>query len=332
MTKGLNYYIDKILTSYNTHLKDHSNIVIGLSGGIDSVFLLYILAQIRLQIPITISAIHINHGISPNADNWEDFCKTICKNFDVPIQISKYTVTKKGGESLENNARIIRYHAFENIENKVLALAHHRDDQIETLLTQLFRGSDIHNLASMRAITKSKNSANNILYWRPLLDITKNEIKDIVNLHQLPHIEDESNTDVRYLRNFIRHNVLPMLTEWDNNISMKLSHLITNLQSTSKLLDDVAEDDFNYVKKQDHHSILVDKFKTLSTERQINVLCYYIHSHGISLPSHSKIKEFVRQAITSKWDANPSLSLGQYHKIIKHKSVIACISIKKLSL
>ena len=328
MFKDISYYINKILISHSTYLKDNSAIVVGFSGGMDSVFLLYVLIQIRLQTPITIKAIHIHHGISPNADQWEEFCKTFCKTFNVPLQTLKHKVIKKGGESLENNARIIRYHAFENIENSVIALAHHMDDQIDTLLKQLFRGSDIHNLASMRTITKSKNSAKNILYWRPLLDITKNEIRDVIDINQIPHIEDESNTDTKYLRNFIRHEVLPMLTKWDDNISMKLSHLITNLQSTSKLLDDVAEDDFNYVKDEDNNSILVDKFKTLSIERQINVLCYYIHSHGISLPSHSKLKEFIRQSVTSKWDTNPSLSLGKSHKIIKRKSMIILVLIQ----
>ncbi len=210
--------VERVLKS----LPKSDSYTVALSGGVDSVVLLHTLNQIRNLQNIKLKAIHINHGISSNALMWQNFCQELCTKLAIPLSIIQGKITKNGGESLENNARNFRYQAFSNESNTIITLAHHQNDQIETMLSQIFRGSDLHNIASMKTISQKQQT----IFWRPLLNVTKLQILDYAKQFNLNFVDDESNLDKKYLRNFIRHEIMPSLNSWDNHIETKLLNVL----------------------------------------------------------------------------------------------------------
>jgi len=178
------------------------HIVVGYSGGVDSHLLLVELAQFQQQGRCTLSAIHIHHGLSQNADAWQIHCENICKELSVPL-IVRRVVVENQGKGLEAAAREARYQAFkENIPDKAyLCLAHHQDDQVETLLLRLLRGTGVLGLQGMLPIM----SLHHFMVARPLLEIPRTEILVRAQVLGLQWIEDESNNNLHFRRNYLRH-------------------------------------------------------------------------------------------------------------------------------
>lgn len=321
MDKLVAVVLDKLLQNFTPQL----SFTIALSGGIDSVVLLHILNEIAKSShdKYKLDAIHINHGISKNAAKWATFCQDICNSLNIPIKICNHNVTKLGGESLENNARAVRYKEFFNHSTDVIILAHHKTDQVETTLSQIFRGSDLHNIAGMREISHKQSKT----LWRPLLDFSKKDIEEYAYHHQLQNIVDESNTDTQYLRNFIRQNILPSLVEWDKNIIPKILKTNEQIINSMALIDEIAENDLQLIVIKDNNNIDLAKFKMLSTLRQNNVLSYYILSQDLVLPSQRQISEFIRQLNTCQVDKSPRLKIDAKHEITKQKQYISITAI-----
>jgi tRNA(Ile)-lysidine synthase len=293
----------------------YQNICVGLSGGVDSVVLLHALKQLRPKTRLT--AIHVNHNISPNADSWSLFCQKLCAALNVPLYIEKISITRIGGESLENLARIARHNILFQNNAEVIAMAHHQNDQVETILSQLFRGSDLHNIAAMHMVSKRQGK----ILWRPLLEISRSQIEEYAALFKLEYINDESNLDTKFLRNFIRHNVLPLLSKWDGNIVSKILNFNGQLQKTLAITDEIGTEDL--VKCcADGKNIDVEMFKQFGNNRQINLLGQFIKSNNLPLPSHKQLIEFTKQAITSDWDKKPQLRLNDGIVLIKFKNYI----------
>lgn len=292
-----------------------NKICIALSGGIDSIVLLHLLKNIHPE--INLSAIHINHNISPNAGTWAKFCHFLCEKLSIPLHIETVSLTRNGGESLENIARSARYNAFAKIEASTIALAHHQNDQVETILSQLFRGSDLHNIGAMRELSQK----NGKLFWRPLLNINRLQIEAYAKRFDLPNINDESNLDTKYLRNFIRHDIIPLITNWDNNIITKILNFNNQLQNLLDLTDSVGNDDLRSCLDEDS-SIKLDSFIQLIPSRQLNLLGRFIKTANLPLPSHKQMLEFIKQATTSSWEKKPQLSLNLTTILIKYKNNI----------
>ena len=179
------------------------HIWIGFSGGLDSTVLVHCLASLR-----STRAIHVNHGISKNSKSWEEHCQNICLSLDVPIVIERVTISEVG--NLEANARDARYKAFAKHvgDHDVLATAHHTDDVLETILLKLFQGRALDGLSK-------HNLIDGMRVVRPLLDLRRSELEAYAHANQLSWIEDESNADVRFDRNFLRAEILPsLLARW----------------------------------------------------------------------------------------------------------------------
>ncbi|MDD3266085.1 MAG: tRNA lysidine(34) synthetase TilS [Burkholderiales bacterium] len=313
---------DNIIANWPSQLDGHLHYCIGLSGGIDSVVLLYLFHEIQKIKPIKLSAIHINHGISPNAKFWADFCIKICQNLKIDLKLSEVNVIKIGGEGLENSARKLRYQEYYHDEADVIILAHHQDDQIETMLSQIMRGSDLHNCAGMQKITTRKHK----IFWRPLLDIKKSDLIKYANKNNLNHIEDESNLDIKYLRNFIRNKLMLELNIFDNNIESKLIRSIENIQYHVVLSDELGEDDYNSC--NDYGKLNKKKFLELSQNRQLNLLSYMIKLSDLPLPSRNKLSEFCRQIKTAALDRHPSLAITNLLSLRLEKQYIFITEIK----
>lgn len=190
---------------------------LALSGGRDSVGLLAAAAAARdlgllqgLAATVSLEAIHVHHGLSPNADDWVAFCRETCARLGVPLRVENVSVVPRGGEGLEAAARRARYQVFGDLPGDLLLLAHHGDDQVETVLFNLFRGTGLRGLAGMaaqRALTRPGRPP--LMLLRPWLALTREEVNAWLADTGLGWVEDESNTDEAYTRNYLRHGLLP---------------------------------------------------------------------------------------------------------------------------
>lgn len=311
--------VTKLIKDWPEQFTSDFSYAVALSGGVDSVVLLHIFHQIKTHNhPISLSAIHIDHGISSKSKQWTDFCQNICNSLGIPLQISRHQITKSGGESLENNARQARYQTFFKHKADVIILAHHQNDQVETTLSQIFRGSDLHNVAAMNIVSQKQDK----IFWRPLLNISRSEIEAYAKEFLLEYITDESNFDTIFLRNFIRHNILPALINWDKNIATKILNFNSQIKDSIELIDDLAEQDLHNIANVEHSIIDLAKFKALNQVRRANVISYFIRKQNLPLPSSKQIKEFIHQAITSRFDKTPQLKLNNNNEIVKYKQQI----------
>ena len=193
-------------------------IAVGLSGGVDSVVLLHLLRQ-----KYDVSAVHVHHGLSPNADAWARFCRRLCRQLQVPLTIRKVKVTK-GGQGLEAAAREARYRAFMQERAEVIALAHNLDDQAETVLMNLLRGAGLRGASGMPERARRDGK----LLLRPLLNVSRESIVAYARQHKLEWVEDESNADESLTRNFVRRRLGPLIGTrfpgWKNALSRAARH------------------------------------------------------------------------------------------------------------
>lgn len=319
------WQIQKKMRSNNSQLSEHvakslsilniKNICVGLSGGVDSIVLLHILKH--LEPKINLRAIHIHHGISANADYWLEFCQNFCNNLGITLHLEKISIKRSGGESLENIARIARHNILLQDSSEIIALAHHQNDQVETILSQLFRGSDLHNIAAMHEVSRKQGK----ILWRPLLSISRKQIEEYAKAFKLQYITDESNLDTQYLRNFVRHDVLPLLTKWDSNIVIKLLNFNNQLQQLLSITDEAGNQGLAQC-CIDGLNINLELFRKFGDAQQINILSRFIKTSNIALPSNKQLVEFIKQANTSSWDSKPQLKLGTNSLLIKYKDNI----------
>jgi tRNA(Ile)-lysidine synthase len=186
-----------------------SPILVGLSGGLDSSVLLHLLAHSPLRAN-GLRAIHVHHGLHPDADGWAAHCEAACAALDVPLSVVRIDVVDTG-DGPEASARAARHAAFERElrAGEILALAHHRDDQAETFLLRALRGSGPDGLAAMRPWRACASG----WLWRPLLAQPREALRGYANAHGLRWIEDPSNADARFDRNFLRQRIMPLLRE-----------------------------------------------------------------------------------------------------------------------
>ncbi|MCD6045726.1 MAG: tilS [Gammaproteobacteria bacterium] len=182
---------------------------VALSGGVDSVVLLHFL-RYTLDSSVPIIAIHVNHHLQASASAWQDFCRDMCRRWDIPLHVADVQIPKGG--SVEANARRLRYEAiFSRLTaGDVLLTAHHEDDQAETVLLQLLRGAGLKGLAAMPQ--QMANEAG-VIHYRPFLTLTRAEIEAYAQSNQLEHIHDLSNDDIAYDRNYLRQLVIPVLRQ-----------------------------------------------------------------------------------------------------------------------
>jgi tRNA(Ile)-lysidine synthase len=210
-------------------------VAVGLSGGLDSVVLLHAMHGLAPKLGYKLSAIHVNHGLSPNAGDWQKFCSAFCLELGVPFRAFKVKVSKHR-HGLEAAAREARRAAFMKTGADAIALAHHLDDQAETVLFNLLRGAGLEGASGMPALGKLGRK----LLLRPLLGAPRRAIRAYAAEHRLAWIEDESNADEALTRNFIRHRVGPLLESrfprWRENLARAARHFANTELDAGRLL------------------------------------------------------------------------------------------------
>lgn len=203
-----------------------AGVCVALSGGIDSVVLLHALRVAAARHAVRLSAIHVNHGLSPNARRWEAFCRALCERLRIPLAVRRVKVERRG-RGVEAAARAARYAALAASKADVVALAHQLDDQAETVLFNLLRGGGLAGASGM-AECGPLHGSTTIRALRPLLGTAREEIEVYARKHELDWVEDESNADEMLTRNWVRRRVAPLLAarfpRWREGLARAAAH------------------------------------------------------------------------------------------------------------
>ncbi len=279
---------------------------VAYSGGCDSHVLLHALVSIRDQLSVTqISALHVNHGLADEADLWAVHCEKAAAELGVAFQAVSVDALGEADESPEAAARQARYHVFEQLmaEGDGLLLAHHEDDQAETLLLQLFRGAGVRGLAAMPRHTAFSRG------WlgRPLLGVSRQQVRGYANDAGLNWIEDPGNQSQAFDRNFLRHKIIPdLLPRWPA-LSRTLARAAQHQSAASRLLDELAAVDMEVLACSRPGCLSIRALSALSRERQDNVLRYWIRMHGVLPPSSVQLQRIHAEVLSAREDAQPQV-------------------------
>jgi tRNA(Ile)-lysidine synthase len=280
------------------YLATGQTVAVGFSGGLDSVVLLHGLRA--LDRPV--SAVHVHHGLSANADRWSDFCRHFCDDLNIPLRIEKVTVAQDSADGLEAAARRARYLAFDRLAADWLLLAHHQDDRAETMLFNLLRGAGVRGAGALRE--------RNGRVLRPLLACTRRDLHAYAVARNLCWVEDETNADTRFSRNFLRHRIFPELESRFPGASARLSAAAAHFAEAADLLDDLAQSDL--AGDEASFPVAVARLAALSEPRARNVLRFLFARAGIGIPSQERLAEALRQCLSAAADRHPAVAFGEF--------------------
>ena len=293
---------EAVRSSLEAHVPHGARLALGFSGGRDSVVLLDALATVAPSRGHTIAAIHVHHGLSANADAWARFCVERCEELGVACVVRRVDVAHQPRTSLEALARRARYvaltEAAREIGAPVVALAHHRNDQAETLLLQLLRGAGPHGLAAMPALREDATGAT---WWRPLLAVARARIDAYARDCGLAFIDDESNADARHARNAVRQSVLPALSGIAPQADATLARAAAHQAEAARLLDELAEQDASAA--FDGATLLRESLDLLAPHRARNLLRWYLRGQGLPAPSSARLAAMLDQLRGARGDS-----------------------------
>lgn len=288
------------------HFPHQKDFLIALSGGVDSVVLLHQFVQLNASQEINIRAIHIHHGLSPNADQWVTFCKQLCHELHIPLEVKYVQVSGKNG--IEASAREARYQAIrESLKpNEVVVTAHHLNDQVETFFLALKRGAGLKGLSAMQAVSFSQN----FTIFRPLLGVSKAGILAYAKTNQLKWVEDESNQSNLYDRNFLRNHWLPEIEQQWAHFPQNVARACQHLASEQKLLNELLSECFIRYVDPETNSFSLHDFAAFSVEKQTALMRLWLEKSGLLMPSSAQLQQLIERVIFAEEDKNPSLKLG----------------------
>lgn len=309
---------------------------IGFSGGLDSTVLLHAAAQVGAEVvgdprpqmvlgdtrdaqaeragrrsPLAqLVAVHVHHGLHPDADAWERHCREVVSGLGVPFMVCRLDGDAvrggpgRGEGSFETAARAARLAALRDIISPIdrLMLAHHQDDQAETVLLRILRGAGVAGAGAMRPKTR----AAGIHIFRPFLTIPRAELATFAQTRGLSWVEDPTNEDPASDRNHIRHQVLPRLKERWPDASRTLAGFATRAQESAYLLNELATDDLNTASSSFSDRLCESAFISWTKPRQLNALrAWLMHHHGIAAPPRRWLHEILRQLVVAGQDRLP---------------------------
>ena len=285
-------------------VRDSRNIWLAYSGGLDSRVLLQLAHEANLNQNGNLKAIHIHHGLHPDADQWAEHCQTQCDQLGIELRIERVEVAT--GDSLENQARQARYQVFESLLNvgDWLLMGHHADDQAETLLQRLMRASGVRGLAGMpesRVLGRGR-------LLRPLLGCSRADLRAYAEEHGLSWIDDPSNLDSHHDRNYLRHQILPQLTgRWPHAVQA-LSHSADYCREAEQLCAELAELDLQRCRNGEGLSIKA--LMQLTAHRRNNLLRHWVEQGTGVLVDRQRLEQIEREFFDCAADAEPLLALG----------------------
>lgn len=278
---------------------------IAFSGGLDSRVLLEACRMVRQHAALQFHVVHIHHGLSPNADTWAKECARLCASEQFDFHLIYADLSARGDQSLEDAARTARYQliAARMQPGDLLLTAHHEDDQAETLLLQLLRGAGPKGLAAMPSIKPFATG----WHGRPLLSLSRQALHDYANQQQLTWVDDESNQDCTLARNFIRHEVMPVLKSRWPAVEATLSRSAQHCAESQALLEETSALKLEEVIGSVTGTLSVSKLLQLSIAWQRQLLRSWISQQGYTLPDTAKLASIQQDILRAGHDRMPSV-------------------------
>lgn len=280
-----------------------ADLCVGLSGGCDSTVLLDALVRLAPARGLQVRALHVHHGLSPNASRWARSARALCRRLSVPCTVARVKVDRDGGLGTEAAAREARRAALDRVESDWVVLGHHRDDQAETVLLQLLRGAGARGLAAMPELHRARR------WLRPLLTLPREVIETCARARGLEWVCDESNADEAFDRNFLRARVLPLLAERFPGAQAALARSAHLLAEADALMQAVGKADLSAARAGEA-SVSVGALRSLGAARARGALRAWLQEAGEPMPSQRRLTEALRQALDAASDAVVSVPLG----------------------
>ncbi len=322
MQAGFERALGEIRTRVSLSGSGVARIALAYSGGLDSAALLHLLHAYGKAQQLEVYAFHVHHGLSANADDWLAHCRAQCAALGVTFDAREVQITRKEKNGVEEAARQSRYAALGDMCREhgvpLLLTAHHLDDQAETVLLQLLRGSGVAGLSGMDSANHAADLLGDasLLMGRPLLQATREDLQAYVTAHAIQFVEDESNLDPRYARNALRHQVMPKLEEHFPGFQQRFARTAQHAQSAQRLLIELAAEDLQQC--LDGECVDVSKLKLFSADRIDNMLRYWFGLRGVRMPSTSWLNEMRTQLLEAKHDAQLCVTHADCH-IRRHR-------------
>ena len=289
-------------------LPEPGGYLLAYSGGLDSHVLLHALAGLRDRLDRPVRAIHLHHGIQAEADRWQAHCEATCAGLQVPLAVKELALQPAPGESLEAMAREARYRAIAGHlqAGEMLLTAQHQDDQAETLLLQLLRGAGVEGLAGMPLCRAWRGG------WqaRPLLSFTRQELLAYAQDQALRWVEDPSNQDQRFDRNYLRHSVMPVLRARWPSAGQTLARSASHLANAAGLVRQVAAADLRDC-TAGHGCLSVAALLELPVTRRHAVLREWVRAHARPLPDQARLLEIERSVLHASLGSSPEVSWAE---------------------
>lgn len=295
--------ISEFLRSRLVSFADAQTGWVAYSGGMDSAVLLHALVRIRGRLGFALRALHVDHGLHPDSPAWSEHCSRTCEQLEVPLVTRSVEVAVGRGESLEAVARRARYQAMADLlgHGDLLLTAHHRNDQAETLLLALMRGSGLAGLAAMPLVMPL--GAGRMV--RPLLDQDRAVLLEYAVRLDLDWLEDSGNRDLRFDRNFLRHQVVPLLAQrwpsWSKSIARSAAHCA----EAQGIIDLLAKDALTKAAGRRPGTLSIDRLLRLEPSLRKAVLRRWFGDRGLAPPDLRHLGRIVSEVMTARVDANP---------------------------
>jgi tRNA(Ile)-lysidine synthase len=279
---------------------------IAYSGGLDSSVLLHILMQLRQEKHFALKAVHIHHGLHPKANEWQHHCEVVCREGNIELCVHTIDLSDSH-ENIEARARECRYAYFSSLLEKedVLCTAHHQDDQAETFLLQLMRGAGPKGLSAMPVETILGEGK----LIRPLLNMSRDELLVYAQQNNISWVEDDSNKNTRFSRNFMRQEVLPLLKSRWPSVAATISRSAKHCAETQELLE-------AFIAPLFHECLLENKalsliaLKKLTPIQQKHIFRHWLFYGGFSSPNELKLQNCLRVFLTARRDRHPMVTWG----------------------
>ncbi|MFM8464367.1 MAG: tRNA lysidine(34) synthetase TilS [Burkholderiaceae bacterium] len=289
------------------------SVAIAYSGGLDSAVLLQLATRYCHRHQIKLTALHVHHGLSPNADEWLRHCEQQAIALHVPFEAARITLENVNEAGIEQAARVARYAALGDLCRRhgasLLLTAHHQDDQAETVLLQLFRGTGLRGLSGMHELhDENALLGGAVMLARPLLPCSRKQLENYAAELQIAHVQDESNTDTRYRRNAIRQQIMPMIDRHYPGVAATMARSAQHWQSAQQLLDELAAIDL--AKCAEGSALKLSAMTELSEQRVDNLLRHWLLVQGAPYPpSTAQLSQLRMQMLDARADAHPSIAL-----------------------
>ncbi len=270
--------------------------------------LLHLMHTVQAQLDAPVHAIHIQHGLQAEADQWAQHCANICQQLGIPLAIRHLNLQPEAGVSLEAMARDARYAAIAETlpDNGMLLTAHHADDQAETLLLQMFRGAGIDGLASMPTCRAWRQG----WHARPLLSFPQTELQAYAAKHQLQWIEDPSNQNTQHDRNYLRHEIMPLLRKRWPGIPKTLSRSASHIAATLPNIHTQAEEALQQCLNP-QGSLSIHALKKRDENLRAWVIRTWVRQNGHATPRQAHLAQIEQNLLNTAPDASPQVSWGE---------------------